>query len=236
MNLKQSVLAVGACGILIGISGLVDPIVMDNKSEATSQPVQSAVVPTVPSPVQPVAADAEMWFQELVTAFSAEGGISLHQASILADIAATTGSTVQQQQSFKRLVREFAHANGGISLNEMSAIAGIVANDPLETTDRIHRPNEMRPSNVSTIASYGQPMSSSSAAINAPSRRAINDEPSRSSAPNRLGSNGGFRSAETVVLNPAGPNGFSGSNGDFYTRAGPNGVVNTRTGEFMPTN
>lgn len=38
------------------------------------------------------------------------------------------------------------------------------------------------------------------------------------------------------VLNQAGPRTYSDSNGDFYTQAGPHGVINTRTGEFSPTN
>ena len=39
-----------------------------------------------------------------------------------------------------------------------------------------------------------------------------------------------------VILNRAGPGTYSASNGDIYTQAGPNGVINTRTGEFSPTN
>lgn len=38
------------------------------------------------------------------------------------------------------------------------------------------------------------------------------------------------------VLNRAGPRTYSDSNGDFYTQAGPRGVINTRTGEFRSTN
>lgn len=38
------------------------------------------------------------------------------------------------------------------------------------------------------------------------------------------------------ALNRAGPGTYSDSNGDLYTQAGPRGVVNTRTGEFRPTN
>jgi hypothetical protein len=38
------------------------------------------------------------------------------------------------------------------------------------------------------------------------------------------------------ILNRAGPGTYSDGNGDIYTQAGPHGVVNTRTGEFSPTN
>lgn len=39
-----------------------------------------------------------------------------------------------------------------------------------------------------------------------------------------------------LVLNRAGPGTYSDERGDVYTQAGPHGVVNTRTGEFSPTN
>ena len=39
-----------------------------------------------------------------------------------------------------------------------------------------------------------------------------------------------------VILNRAGPGTYSDTSGDVYTQAGPHGVVNTRTGEFSPTN
>lgn len=39
-----------------------------------------------------------------------------------------------------------------------------------------------------------------------------------------------------VILNRAGPGTYSNESGDIYTQAGPHGVVNTRTGEFSPTN
>jgi Sel1 repeat len=39
-----------------------------------------------------------------------------------------------------------------------------------------------------------------------------------------------------VILSRAGPGTYSAGNGDIYTQAGPNGVINTRTGEFSPTN
>lgn len=39
-----------------------------------------------------------------------------------------------------------------------------------------------------------------------------------------------------VILSPAGPGNYAGNDGDFYTQAGPHGVVNTRTGKFIPTN
>lgn len=45
---------------------------------------------------------------------------------------------------------------------------------------------------------------------------------------------GGDSSATT--LNRAGPGTYSDGKGDIYSQAGPRGVVNTRTGEFSPTN
>jgi len=39
-----------------------------------------------------------------------------------------------------------------------------------------------------------------------------------------------------VILSRAGPGTYSDERGDIYTKAGPHGVVNTRTGEFSPTN
>ncbi len=39
-----------------------------------------------------------------------------------------------------------------------------------------------------------------------------------------------------AILNGAGPGIYSDERGDIYTQAGPHGVVNTRTGEFSPTN
>lgn len=39
-----------------------------------------------------------------------------------------------------------------------------------------------------------------------------------------------------VILNRAGPGTYSDGSGDTYAQAGPHGVVNTRTGEFSPTN
>jgi len=44
------------------------------------------------------------------------------------------------------------------------------------------------------------------------------------------------RDSSTVILNRAGPGTYSDGNGDIYTQAGPHGVINTRTGEFSPTN
>ena len=49
-------------------------------------------------------------------------------------------------------------------------------------------------------------------------------------SPSRVG--GG----STVILNRAGPGTYAAGNGDIYAQAGPYGVVNTRTGEFSPTN
>lgn len=40
----------------------------------------------------------------------------------------------------------------------------------------------------------------------------------------------------SVILNRAGPGTYSDGSGDIYTQAGPHGVINTRTGEFSPTN
>lgn len=51
-----------------------------------------------------------------------------------------------------------------------------------------------------------------------------------------LGNTPQIGSASPVILNQAGPGTYSDANGDIYTQAGPNGVVNTRTGEFSPTN
>lgn len=42
--------------------------------------------------------------------------------------------------------------------------------------------------------------------------------------------------SSTVILNRAGPGTYSDGNGDIYSQAGPQGVINTRTGEFSPTN
>ena len=39
-----------------------------------------------------------------------------------------------------------------------------------------------------------------------------------------------------VILNRAGPGTYSDGSGNIYAQAGPNGVINTRTGEFSPTN
>ena len=36
-----------------------------------------------------------------------------------------------------------------------------------------------------------------------------------------------------MILNRAGPGTYSDTSGDVYTQAGPHGIVNTRTGEFM---
>lgn len=44
------------------------------------------------------------------------------------------------------------------------------------------------------------------------------------------------RAGSPTILNRAGPGNYSDERGDIYTQAGPNGVVNTRTGEFSPTN
>jgi hypothetical protein len=43
-------------------------------------------------------------------------------------------------------------------------------------------------------------------------------------------------SSSPIVLNRAGPGTYSDGSGDIYAQAGPQGVVNTRTGEFSPTN
>lgn len=43
-------------------------------------------------------------------------------------------------------------------------------------------------------------------------------------------------SSSPIVLNHAGPGTYSDRSGDIYAQAGPQGVVNTRTGEFSPTN
>lgn len=54
-----------------------------------------------------------------------------------------------------------------------------------------------------------------------------------------LGSQASTRSvgdSSPAILNRAGPGTYSGGNGDIYTQAGPHGVINTRTGEFSPTN
>jgi len=43
-------------------------------------------------------------------------------------------------------------------------------------------------------------------------------------------------STSSIILNRSGPGTYSDSSGDIYAQAGPHGVVNTRTGEFSPTN
>ncbi len=42
--------------------------------------------------------------------------------------------------------------------------------------------------------------------------------------------------SDPLILNRAGPGTYSDQFGDAYVRAGPQGVINTRTGEFSPTN
>ena len=51
-----------------------------------------------------------------------------------------------------------------------------------------------------------------------------------------LGSTPQYEAAPPAILNRAGPGTYSDGNGDIYAQAGPHGVVNTRTGEFSPTN
>lgn len=51
-----------------------------------------------------------------------------------------------------------------------------------------------------------------------------------------LGSTPQIGATSPVILNRAGPGTYSDTSGDIYTQAGPHGVVNTRTGEFSPTN
>lgn len=55
----------------------------------------------------------------------------------------------------------------------------------------------------------------------------------RSSA---LGSIPSGQDSSAAILSRAGPGTYSDRNGDIYTQAGPQGVINTRTGEFSPTN
>lgn len=128
MNIKQSILVAVAVGGLIGISGLADSIITDSSSKAEFQPPSPVQARLVESDAQPTAADPEEWFRKLVAAHSQETGeISLNEMSVLAEIAAATGSTIEQQQRFLRMANEAALASGGISLNQMSEIAGIVA-------------------------------------------------------------------------------------------------------------
>ena len=51
-----------------------------------------------------------------------------------------------------------------------------------------------------------------------------------------LGTTPQIGAGSPVILNRAGPGTYSNESGDIYTQAGPHGVVNTRTGEFSPTN
>lgn len=53
---------------------------------------------------------------------------------------------------------------------------------------------------------------------------------------NALGTTPQIGAGSPTILNRAGPGTYSDESGDNYTQAGPHGVVNTRTGEFSPTN
>jgi hypothetical protein len=152
-----------------------------------------------------------------------------------ASVGTSSTAAASDDDGFGRWVAQIAAANGGLSLNEYAALArayaaahGASPSAQGEDGPRISLPPSSMPS-----VSYTAPQMPNSSTSAAQPRRSVLDEPSASSrysfAP--IGSDS---FGTTVVLNPAGPGVYSGTNGRTYTDAGPHGVIDAETGQFYP--
>lgn len=151
---------------------------------------------------------------------------------------------IMPQVEFESMVADVAREQGGeISLNQMAALADIYSR--LNGGPPAYSgPQGRGYQSGGTHTNYGPGgatsnlggMSGQSAYGGA--RRSVDEEYGTAPAASRYV---GRRTPSVdvgspIILNPAGPGLYSDSNGDIYTRSGPNGVVNTRTGEFSPAN
>lgn len=112
-----------------------------------------------------------------------------------------------------------------------------VASDPLNSSSPALAENNSNLVATAPLASYQQ----SPGGLNLPpigARASVNEaygnDPVRRIGAAEMPSS--RRVEDQTILNRAGPNNFSDQNGDTYTRAGPHGVINNRTGQFSPTN
>lgn len=131
---------------------------------------------------------------------------------------------------------DVAAANGGrISLRQMQAISGITSS----------MSGDVSRSGDSDLGWRNSPALPGAGGLSSGSRdygaaSSIDDAYGTGSASSRYTNSGPSRVGVDVgsptILNPAGPGLYSDPSGDTYTQAGPHGVVNTRTGEFSPTN
>ena len=164
---------------------------------------------------------------------AASNGVQLARAEL---------DRVVSQIEFESIVANVARQQGGkISLNEIAALADIYgrtygAPPAYSSSGR----------GTATARSYASPHngynnSASDDGIGTTfggAQRSVQDAYGPESASRKYMSDRTARPTvdSPIILNRAGPGQYSDSNGDIYTQAGPNGVVNTRTGEFSPTN
>lgn len=136
MGFRAALMAAAAMGVLIGFSGLLEwrpseksasAQVSDDKIGATPRAVSLEVSPSgdhaKPQPLR-----HEAWLSFLVNGLVGDGGISLNEMQVIAEIADLTGSSFETQQLYTRTVRRYAHENGGVSLLEALALAQVAAN------------------------------------------------------------------------------------------------------------
>lgn len=140
----------------------------------------------------------------------------------LADVVSATMASHQQDDPSADVGVPAAVPQGGMDV--LSRQVGLAAPLPPPTTL-----SDSQPSVRDSLAMATQPV------VPGPASRGY--PPNRDYAPNLIDAPPAkLNFGSGVILSRGGPGFHSAENGDIYTQAGPNGVVNARTGEFSPTN
>lgn len=225
------------------------PVQKDGVSNERSQPVGVTNPPVRRASTRTTNGELRDLLIELV---ASEGRVSILQMTAIAEIASAVRG---REDEFLAAAQDVARANGGISLHQMSMLAGgggLVPSYSVAQGNPYDSVGNGRTATTDPYPSYSSGNAASSSGSGAShesesaSRRRL--EEFANSSQRRDLQSGASRALDTTnalgAVNPstgefyapAGQGYVSTRNGTYYTPAGPNGVIDTRTGQFIPTN
>ena len=216
--------------------------------------------PSQPAPIEPTVSNEDL-VRTLENGIGEKGGISIRELGAINQIAeAVRGREAQ----YLKLIHRVSNSQGGISLNQMMALAngasyearprtydglsvapsladsnpysGKIPESVLPATNYIpsyESASRRRQRNIDVAPIYNYPSVAGGTGI------AIEPRASGRVAPQFGNQNsppaGAFNPQSGEHYSSAGPGYVSDRDGTYYAPAGPNGVINTRTGAFIPT-
>lgn len=261
MNQAALSVAIGlALGITLGVGILgAGPDKVSALQAPTAEQLPSSNEPGQPTPFEQSISNQDFAGTLANWVSDGKGGLSIRQINAISQIAeAVRGREAQYMEQINRV----SNSQGGISLRQMMALANVADNQSrlpsyqeTSVSPSLAIPNwgtlpgsvppttnfipsyesasRRRQQNIDVSPVYNNPSVAGSTGI------AIEPRASDRVAPQFGNQNspaaGAFNPQSGEHYSSAGPGYVSDRDGTYYAPAGPNGVINTRTGTFIPT-